>query len=360
MEGIPTKRYPIKPAYFNSMGAYKHLLISLCLLASLPAFAQKKDTILLFNGQILIGEVQNASLGEITIDDIDLKMQEVKLYKIKLLKTQHEFKIETVDKKLYYGALKTSQRPGWVDIVWDSVTITSMAIVNINDLISLDRNIFKRLNGNVSAGLSFTKSSEIGQVNLSSTVYYATKLFQYQLMVSELGSIDSSKFSRDNEIAQLFVGFDLTTTWFVAGVGQYQRNLELSIARRYLEILGGGNKLVIKKNWQLLGMTGIGFTQEKSTEGIASGLQLEIPLMFRFNFYQFHHPNIRISSSQTAYFSLTEKDRFRYDGSTNFNWELIRYFNLTVSPYTNYDSKPPSNNGTKFDFGIVLGLTYTF
>ena len=214
--------------------------------------------------------------------------------------------------------------------------------------------------GNLSAGFSYTKSSNIGQLNLSANVGFATKKWEFQLQTSEIGSIDSGKFSRDNESIQLFGAYTLSNNWFLAGALQYQRNLELSIARRYLELMGDGNKLVIRDTWQLYAITGLSVTQEKSTEGVASPTALEIPLMFRFNFYKFQHPDIQISTSWTGYFSLTEKGRFRYDGNTSFSWQLIRYFYLTINPYSSFDTKPPSGTGAEFDFGIAMSLTYKF
>jgi hypothetical protein len=320
---------------------------------------QQKDSIFFYNGQVLIGEVHAANLGSISIDDIDLKIQSIKLYKIKRLRINERFKIETLDKHLYYGFLQPSPKEGWIRILPEGDSALSVPIVTIHHLIPLEKQFFKRLDGTLSAGLSFTKSSNIGQVNLSATVGFATRLFEYQLQGSEIGSIDSGKFSRDNESLQLFTGFDLTSVWFLAGVIQYQRNLELSISRRYLELLGAGNKLVIKDTWQLLAVSGLTFTQEKSTANVNT-VQFEIPLMFRFNFYKFHHPNIQISSSQTAFISLSEQGRVRYDGNTSFSWELIRYFYLTINPYTNFDSKPPSVGSNKFDYGIVVSLSYKF
>ena len=125
-------------------------------------------------------------------------------------------------------------------------------------------------------------------------------------------------------------------------------------------MLGAGNKLFIRKDWQLLGISGISLSQEKSTEGIASGPLVEIPFMLKFNYYHPRHPDIEISSSQTAYFSLSEAGRIRVDGKTSFSWQIVRYFYLTLTPYTNYDSKPPAGNSSKFDFGIVFGVSYKF
>ncbi|HVY73949.1 MAG TPA: DUF481 domain-containing protein [Puia sp.] len=339
--------------------ARKLLGIILVLGVCIPAKAQQKDSIYLYNGQILIGEIQGASLGSITIDDIDLKLQDIKLYKIRRIKTIRQFKIETVDKKTFYGSFQTNERNGWIDLLTDLGVVTSFPITDLYTVMAMDKNFFKRIDGSVSAGLSYAKSSGIGQVNLSANARYSTRLLQFQLTASELGSIDSSRFSRDNENVDFFVARDLGTTWFLAAETQYQRNLELSIARRYLEMLGGGNRLVIKTDWQLLAISGITFTQEKSTDGSSGGVQFEIPLMFRFNYYKGHHPDLKISSSQTAYFNLSEKGRFRYEGSTNVSWQIIRYFYLTLSPYTSVDTKPPAT-GSTFDFGIVFGLSYQF
>jgi hypothetical protein len=319
-----------------------------------------RDSIILYNGEALIGSIQNSSLGSISIDDIDLKMLNIKLYKIKTLTIHERFKIETIERKIYYGTMRTSDQVGWVDIHLDNGDILPVRITNIYQLTSMDTDFLKRLNGTVSAGLSFTKSSQIGQLNFSAAVQFATKLFNYQLSVTSIGSIDSGKYSRDNENVFLANSYDLTPTWFLSGAAQYQRNLELSISRRYLFLLGIGNKLIIKKNMRLLATTGMTFSQEKSIEGVSSGLLFEIPVMFQFNYYQFRHPDIQISSTQTVYFGISQHGRVRYDGSTNFSWQLIRYFYLNLSPYTNFDSHPPAGSSSNFDYGIVFGLSYKF
>jgi hypothetical protein len=336
-------------------------LLFLLLLLPFAAMANIKgtDSIFLYNGQVLIGQIQGAQTGVITIDDIDLKLTNVKLYKIRRLSSPHRFRIETTGRNIYYGSLEAAEQNGHINIIMEDSSRLLLALVNINLLIPLERDFFKRLDGNLSAGFSYTKSSNIGQVNFNGTATYATRLFENQLSASELGSIDSGKFSRDNENVELFSNYNITPSWFAAGLLNYQRNLELSISRRYQEMIGGGNKLVVQKSWQLLAITGIAFNQEKSTSGELSGLLLEIPVMLRFNLYKFTHPNIQITSSQTAYISLGQQGRIRYSGSTTFAWELVRYFYLDINPYTNFDSKPPGTSST-FDFGISISISYRF
>lgn len=321
---------------------------------------QGRDTIVLYNGQILIGDVQGADLGAISIDDMDMKMQNIKLFKIKILIIRERFKIETVDKRIIYGSMRTTDKYGWVVIHTVKGEDIPLHITRLYHLISQDANFFKRLNGNVAAGLSFTKSSGIGQVTFSANLQYATKLVNYQLISSSISSIDTGNFSRDNENIQVLASYDLTPTWFIGTAIQYQRNLELSILRRYLGMIGPGNKLFIKRTWTLTAVTGMSFSTEKSTEGVSSELLYEIPLMFQFNFYQFQNPDIQVTSNQSVYYSLSQSGRIRYDGSTNFSWQLIRYFYLNINPYINFDSKPPAGSGSTFDFGLVVGLSYKF
>ena len=242
----------------------------------------------------------------------------------------------------------------------DSGVSLIMRITNICLLISVDKNFIRRLNGNLTAGFSFTKSSNIVQMNISAIVGFATKKMEYSLNVSSISSLNSGSFSRDNKNLSIFAGYDLNATWFVEGIGQYQRNFELGITRRFVEILGIGNKLFIRDDRQLIAITGLDFTQQKSTEGVSASPQPEIPLMVKFNYFQFRYLDIQISTIQTVYFSLSESGRIRYDGTTNFSCQLIRYFYLTVSPNINYDSRPPTGSSSNFDFGIVEGVSYKF
>ncbi|MDI3320734.1 DUF481 domain-containing protein [Pinibacter soli] len=336
------------------------LLFLLVAVIYLPSSAQQKDSIFLNNGQVLIGKIENGSLGEISIDDIDLKMQSVKLYKIKRIVTFTRVKLEMVDKRIIYGVLKPSLKLNHAEILMDDSTIVTVHLTEISQLITLEKNFFQRLTGNFSLGFSYAKSSRVGQLSVSAQVQYSTPLFENELSMSSISSIDSSHFSRDQGNISLYSGYNINSTMFAAGMLQYQRNLELSIARRYQEMLGGGMKFFVRENWQLQGLTGLAVNQEKSTDdGAPSVVTLEIPIIMRFNFFKFRHPDIQISTSEALYFSLTDKGRVRFDGSTSFSWQLIRYFYLKINPYTNYDSKPPAGS-SNFDFGMTVGISYKF
>jgi hypothetical protein len=120
----------------------------------------------------------------------------------------------------------------------------------------------------------------------------------YQLTTSEYVSYDSSKFSRDREQYQLFATYSFRPAWFAAGLINYQRNIELSLASRFQQMIGAGNKTVTRKDLRLYFVSGLTFSNEVSTEGTSSGLLLELPLMMWFSFFKFKDPNLQISSSR--------------------------------------------------------------
>ena len=322
-------------------------------------FCQKKDSIFLYNGQVLIGDIKKVNLGVLTIDDIDLNMQNVKLYKIKILKSTQEFRIETMDKKIYFSTLHTTTKYGYVNIKSND-SLISLHLTDINNMYFLGKKFSRRLDGNIGAGFSFSKSSGVGQLNLNAAASYITKKFGTQETLSSLASIDSSRLSRDNENLELYNYYELNSRWILVAYLSYQRNLELSIARRFQEMVGVGNTIVSLDHIQLVLISGIAVSQEKSTEKVESGPLFEIPAMMRLNFYKFKHPDLQISTNQAMYFSLTEKGRVRYNGTTNFSWELINDFDLNINLYSSFDSKPPIGSISKFDYGIVIGFSYKF
>lgn len=326
---------------------------------TLQLFAQEKDTLHLYNGQILIGEIKGADMGVLTIDEMDLRYIKIKMYKIKRINTSRRFRIETLDKQLYYGYIKPSAYDNWAKIIMDGDDTLEVHITNLGIILALDKGFFTRLTGSLSAGFSFIKSNEEGQFNLSSTLLYPMERFGHQISISTIGSIDSGKYSRDKEDGSLFSIYSLTPAWFIAGSLVYQRNLELSIARRFQEMIGGGNKIVSEANWLVMALSGITFNQERSTSGSSSKLLMEVPVILKLNYYEYHHPNIQVTSSNSLFISLSQKDRIRFDANVYFSWELVRRFYLTFSPYINYDSQPPQGN-SNFDFGSAINISIQF
>jgi Protein of unknown function, DUF481 len=298
-------------------------------------------------------------LGEVTIDADGVQVMDIKQYRIKKIKTFRRCKIETNEKMIYFGTLDESSKAGWAIIKTDGGEAVETRIIDISYIIPFERSFIAQLNGNFSAGFSFAKSSNLGQANLSAKVQYATERFDYAVALSLIGSIDSSRYSRDREDAGITVAYNLNAAWFITAGLTYQRNLELSIDRRYQELIGAGNKIFSKKYWVLRAVSGLSFSEEKSTDGIESGVLLEIPVILRFDFFKYSKPNIQIYASERGFFGLTQQGRFRSETDINFSWELVKRFYLTLNPYASSDNQAPEQS-SKFDYGVAVSVSYRF
>ena len=334
-------------------------ILTSILIFGIRLHAQERDSIFLYNGTILMGDVKGARQGELTIDADGLQVMDLKQYRIRTIKTFHRCKIETNEKEIYFGTLQQSAKPGWVVIKTDGGDSVEARIIDLSYIIPYEKSFIAQLNGNLSAGFSFAKSSNLGQVNFSGKAQYATDRFDYEVNLSTIGSIDSSRYSRDREDAGIVAAYNLNAAWFVAVGVNYQRNLELSIDRRIQEIVGAGNKVFSRKYWTLRAISGLSFSEEKTTDGSESGVLLEIPVILRFDFFKYHHPNIQINASQSAFFGVTQQGRIRSESNVYFSWELVSRFYLTLNPYASSDNQSPEGT-SKFDYGLAVSLSYRF
>jgi len=345
------------------MSIYKLLLFLPLLLMVKSGFAQeKKDTLFFNNGEILIGELKEIVNGKATFDSDVIGLMTIKMYKVRSAHTTvGTLRVETVDNQKIYGKLEPTKTRDTVYIV-DGDTRIKLPLNKINYVVAIRRNFFDQLDGNVSAGFSFSHSSSIGQFNLNGNVKYTSRWLETELTVSTLASIDSSKFTKDQETEQLnSYHYIKSSDWFVGIVLSHQSNQELSLAHRYQGVFGGGNKFLTTETMNAIVLTGIAFSEERSIGGEStSGGEVDIPLILQLDFFKFTHPNMQISMTNAAYASLTQSGRYRYDGNLTFAWELVKDFSVTINLYGDYDSKPLDVTSSRVDYGLVTGLAYKF
>ncbi|WCT14470.1 DUF481 domain-containing protein [Mucilaginibacter jinjuensis] len=348
----------------SKRSAFGILLFLTSLFMSCACFAQtEKDTLVLNNGERLIGELKQILRGMVTFDSDDIGLLTIKTYKVRSVHTTiSTLRVETIDRMRIYGKLQPSGSKDTLYVV-DGSEHTKLAINDISTIASIRNNFFDQLDGNVSAGLSFARSSSIGQFNLNASVKHTSRWLQSELSLSELGSIDSSRFSLDQEKEQVSsYHYIKSSAWFAEVALSHQRNVELSLAHRYQGLLGAGNKIIKAQTIEGFILTGIAASKEISIEGLSprGGTQVEIPVMLKLDYFKFSHPNMQVSMTNTAYVSLSQSGRYRYDGNLNVSWTLITDFSLTTNLYGNFDSKPLDAGSAKTDYGLVVGIAYKF
>jgi hypothetical protein len=338
-------------------------LVFICfylLSVSFIANAQEKDTLYLRNGQIMVGKLNSISLGIIQFDDMDLSVQNVKYHKIKTIKaSMATYRIQTIDQVVYYGVLKPSKIYGEV-IVDDGFVEKAYPIVNIFDLVSLEKRFIKKIKGTVAVGYSYTKSSDIGRSNFDWSLRFTEQKYQIEFNGSFIFTNNQGIKTRDREQINLGGYYDLNSV-LSAGVGlNYQRNIELGLASRIQQVVGLGRRFLFKSNLQGMLISGAVINQERSLEGNSSGNLYEIPLQFKLDYFHYAAPNLSFTFFPKAFFGLNQDGRKRFDGETRVNWEVISNLDLGLQFYANFDNQALEGSNTNFDYGIVFNVGYKF
>ena len=298
-------------------------------------------------------------MGVITFDPDDANDVTVQLRKLKsFAAVRTVFRIETTGKKVFFGQLVPHNMNQFVKLIGSDTAV--FHIENITDLYPYNRSIAQRFSGSVGLGFTYTRSSDFGQFNFNGKLNYVARDDEISISTSGIYSITDTSFTRDREDVTTKYNHFFSPTWFATTFLSYQRNLQLGLERRYQEGLGIGNKFLKSKQVYAWGRTGLVFNQEKNIQNVSSGLLTEVFGQIEFNFFRFTKPEINFVLSETFYYGLSQNGRFRNDGETNLNWELIDDLNLNFTFYNNFDSQPPVAESRKFDFGIVFGLNFSF
>ncbi len=252
-----------------------------------------------------------------------------------------------------------NKKAGYVFITSGSDTI-EYRIEDISVVYSFKNTFRNRFSGSVNMGFSFTKSSNLGRFNIDARLSYLAKKEEITLSTSDVYTITDTGLSRDKEDISTKYNHYFSTTWFGTLLLKYQRNLELGLLRRYQEGLGAGNKFITSKHIYAWTRGGVVLNQEKYTEGEFSGTLPEIFLQAEFNFFRFTKPKISLLLNEALYYGVTNGNRLRNDGQFDLTWEVVKDLDLVISLYNNYDSKPPNAESSKFDFGVVFSVGFTF
>lgn len=347
------------PFFFLLLLAARHT-------AAQQLFPEERDEVVFFNDDKLIGEVKRMQRGELVFDpdkiddDVTINLKDVKHLRARRI----PYVIEDIRNKRYYGTLNAGIGPGWVKIAMADDSL-DLFIEDLDNIHELEADFWQRLTGSISLGFSYTRNSNIGRINGSNSLSYATKLWTYQLTGDVIYTIDED--FRGIEKADLALGgyLEFWTHWFSVTQVQYQRITELGVSARIQGMEGLGPILVKNRHNDLRVATGISYQMEYSVDSTKSDAatrssSVEIPLFFNYYLFRLGTPKLKLQVSNSVFFSITQPGRWRFDQNTTLDWKIIKHLNASAQLYINFDNRPPDPSANKFDYGIVFSIGYSW
>jgi hypothetical protein len=330
--------------------------------ASAPALAQPKtDVATLSNGDRITGEVKALERGrlEFSTDDAGTLYLEWE-HLLKIVGSMHVVEVVTQDGRRFVGTLTPApDRSIAVTASGGTDTIEMKEVVLITPI---GRNFWRKLNGSIDAGFSYTKASGISQLNLTSETVYRRPAFVGRLAgsLTQTGQDDESE-DDDDDRAYAEASY-LRYPWqryFVFVATRFENNNSLGLELRS-ELAGTiGPRLINSIRAQMTAGAGLSVNDERGVD-VESVRNFEALFTFRTAYYTYDRPKTTLDLSMAYYPSLSNLGRQRVQVDASARRELFKDLFVSLSFYNTYDNRPPNPSANTNDIGIVTSIGWTY
>jgi hypothetical protein len=323
-----------------------------------PASAQKTDIVTLANGDRTTGEVSMLSRGQLEYKTDDQGTLYIEWDKVATVTSTHQFEIGTSDGQRFVGSLRSD--PGRVLVVVESTGDVSLLMTDVTVITKIGRSFWHKLDGSIDIGFSYTKSSDIAQLNVNTSVLYRSPSFEARLTGSGTATQTSDEGERDDRgTLQMSYLRYRRARWFVGGAAGLETNESLGIKLRTQVIGAVGQRLVNTNRSQLAVGGGLSVNEEKGVDTEAT-TNVEAVMTFRTSYYAYDFPKTNIDVSFQYFPSVSDFGRQRIQFDSSFKREVWKDVFLDVNVFDTFDSQPPSAAADKNDVGVVLSFGWSF
>ena len=335
------------------------LVIAFLGLLSATAYgAEKTDVVVLANGDHITGEINSLQRGQLqfkTDDAGTLYLEWDKL--VSVVATTRVFDVSTTDGRRFLGTLvMTGNR---VLEVMTAIGNVMLPMLEVTALTPIGASFWSKLDGSVSAGYNYTKSSGIAQLNFNSDTVYRRPAFSARLTAS-LTQTDQENEEPDRRayIEGSYVRFR-SQNWFVVGQGRFETNESLGIKLRSQGGFAYGPRL-INTNRQQMGIAGgIAVNDERGVD-VEPVVNVEGLVLFQWSYFRYDSPKSNIDVSFQYYPSLSNAGRQRVQFDSTLKHEVLKDFTVSLNFYDSYDSRPPNTAFDTNDLGVVFSIGWTY
>ncbi|HEX7772456.1 MAG TPA: DUF481 domain-containing protein [Pyrinomonadaceae bacterium] len=346
----------------NNFGRVVVIVFLNLLLASTALAKNVDDLVVLKNGDRMTGEIKGLQSGEFRIKS-DYMAEAVRLdwSKIDRIESKSTFMIWLVDGKLVTDVMRllptnSSESPNFIIGSNESIRVPQVDVIRITPA---GRQFWKRLEGSIDFGFSFTSGNDQYQTQLTATTTYRTGDHSFT------ASIDSA-FSGQTEGASLTrnqFSFDyrkqLSQRWYVGGLFDLLRSDQQSLNLR--TTVGGlaGRNLLQTENTRLSVFGGVAVARENYSASIGTPRSTNTDAIAGADFATFRFSRTDIRSRFSLFPSLTTPGRVRLQGTSDLRIKIVKDLWWGFHIYENFDSKPPVR-ADKNDLGVSTSVGWKF
>jgi hypothetical protein len=332
--------------------------VVLAVLFDIVVVAQSKtDVVVLSNGDRITGEIARLDRGRLEFKTDDAGTLYLEWDNLVSLVSSRLVEVVTADGLTFLGSLGRSAAQS-IAVIGTEATVT-LPMANVTMVNAIGRSFWRKLDGSIDLGFSYTKSSGIAQLDLNTDAVYRRPGFQGRLTTSV--TLTRQKDEQENDdrgaIEASYLRYQWPR-WFVLGVGRVETNESLGLKLR--SQVGGaiGPRLVNSNRAQLAVGAGLVFNDERGVDS-APRKNIEALVFFNTSFNTYDRPSTNLNITAQYFPSLSDFGRRRVQLDAGVKREFFRDLFLSFSLYNTFDSRPPNPDADQNDIGVVTSIGWS-
>lgn len=334
------------------------LMLALCFAAAgRPALAADTDMVVLRNGDRLHGEIKGLQFGQLEFKTTTMSTVYVEWDKVVELVSPNFFEVEITNGARYYGSFQPVSA-GTLGVALEGQT-TPLDLTLVVRIRPLKSSFWDRIDGSISLGANYTKSSGIGQGSLSIDAGTRRQRYEVSTKFDTTITVQADQPDKARTVGSASYLWLLRNRWYVPGTVRFERNTDLGLDLRS-SVGGGFGRYFVQTNRSILRAgAGLVLNQENPVEGDTT-VNVEAFLGASYSYFTYDFPKTKIATAWVLYPSLNVGGRFRTELDVNLTREIVKNFTVGLTGYDSYDSQPPAGSSSTHDLGITLSVGWTF
>jgi len=334
-------------------------LAALVVLLASTVFAQgKTDVVTLVNGDRITCEVSKLERGRLELKTDDIGTIYVEWDNVVSVVSTRLVEVTTADGRAFLGSLqKTADRSIAVVGGGDTVQLTMQEVTLISQI---GRSFVSKLDGSIDVGYSYTKSSDVSQLNINSETEYRGPRFIGRLTFSltQTGTGDEDGSDDRGALEASYVKY-VGLRWFVTTLGRMESNESLGLELRSQGAGALGLRLVNSNRAQMAVGGGVAVNKEQGVD-VESTANVEALAIYRASYYTYDRPKTNLDLTAQYFASISDFGRHRLQLDAGARREFLKDVFLSLSVYDTFDSRPPNPDAATNDVGIVLSIGWSY
>ena len=327
-------------------------------LAQLDDSAGYTDRIYLKNGDVITGNMKELDRGKLRFKTRTMDEVFINWVDIKSIDTDKYLRIEQADGTFNYGVIQAADLDEEL-VIEDHGAEVEVPILAVSSIqpIRVQESFWRRIEGELSAGINYQTASDILLINLATSLRFREEKYEigFSANWNETDRTENNNSSRA-DVSGSYTRF-LRNRWFWQGQGGFERNEELGLDLRTLVAATAGRYLIQTPMLRLELNGGLAGNWEERQDGTTTSAEGLISSSLEI--FKHKLPITRLSASVSVFPGITESGRMRVNTNITLRNEIVRSVFWDLQFFSNYDNRPPEG-ASEEDYGIVTSIGASF